>query len=90
MAPIINKGDLIAFKRITDVPNHLFSSDIYLILQGNETEELLTISQIQPTNDPENVKFVSQNKNYPDQIIPISNIKALAKVKIWISINSMS
>jgi phage repressor protein C with HTH and peptisase S24 domain len=91
MYPLLKSGDIVAYKRITDVANGLFWGEMYLLSFLVDGDDYTMVKFIQKSDKgDEYVKLVSQNQHHQDRDIHVKNITALALIKASIRFNSMN
>ncbi len=88
MYPLLKSGDIVLYKQVSDIAD-IFWGDMYLLSIDIDGEEFVTVKYIQKSDDPQQVKLVSQNPHHADKEINISRIRAIALVKASIRMNSM-
>ncbi|MFR9651426.1 MAG: LexA family transcriptional regulator [Rikenellaceae bacterium] len=88
MHPILRSGDIVLYKRITDL-NNIFWGEIYLIAIDIDGDEYVTVRHLHKADHSDKVRLVSQNNGYSDKEIEISKINALAIIKASIRLNSI-
>jgi len=90
MYPLLKSGDIICYKRISNVDNIIFG-EMYLLDIDNGDDQFLTVKYVQKSDKGDSfVKLVSENHYHADKDEPIHNIRALAIVKLSIRYNTIS
>lgn len=91
MYPIMKSGDIVCYKRINDMLNNIRYGEVYLLYIDDGDDEYLTIKYVQTSErGKEFVKLVSHNQYHAPKDEAISNIKALAIIKLSIRYNTIS
>ncbi len=91
MYPLLKSGDIIIYKKITNIANNIFWGEMYLISIWTDDEEYIMVKYIQKSEEgKEYIKLVSQNKHHQDKNVHLSKVKALAIIKASVRINAMS
>lgn len=65
----------------TDFRNEIFWGEMYLLSVEMSGEEFVLVKYIQKSDNPNFVKFVSQNKHHKDKEVGIEKIRAFALIK---------
>ena len=90
MYPLLNSGDIIAYKEVPVEIQHIFYGEMYLVSIDIEGEEYLTVKYInQSERGCEWIKLVSYNQHHQPKDFPLSSVRALALVKLSIRMNTM-
>lgn len=77
MCPVINNGDMVALKKVTDIKNGILYGEIYAV----ETEDFSTIKRIDKSGNPNTFVLHPINTNgFADNEISINAIKSIYKV----------
>lgn len=79
MYPLIKAGDIIAYKVVHDVESINFG-EIYIIQLEHEGDVSVVVKYIKRSEDDGMVKLVSYNKEHDPKDVPVTWIKALARV----------
>lgn len=91
MYPRLKSGDIIVFKFVPNELSSIFYGEMYLISMDLDGDDYLTIKYIKRSERGDNwVKLVSHNPEHDPKDIPLSAIRALALVKVSISMNTMN
>ncbi len=91
MYPIMKSGDIVCYKQIKDTQNNIRFGEIYLLYIDDGDDEYLTIKYVQTSERGKRfVKLVSHNQYHAPKDEAISNIKALAIIKLSIRYNTIS
>lgn len=91
MYPLLKSGDIVMYKQVQDIPNGIFFGEMYLLAVDMDGDYLTTVKYLQQSErGPEYVKLVSYNQHHQPKDVLLANIRALALVKISISIKAMS
>lgn len=91
MYPRLKSGDIIVFKFVPNELSSIFYGEMYLISMDLDGDDYLTIKYIKRSEKGDNwVKLVSHNPEHDPKDIPLSAIRALALVKVSISMNTMN
>ncbi|MGV8137710.1 MAG: helix-turn-helix transcriptional regulator [Mangrovibacterium sp.] len=89
MYPLLQAGDMVLYKQISDIGGGIFWGEMYLLSIDLDGNEYIIIRYIQKSEKSEFIKLVSYNRAYSDQDIPIEKVNALALIKAWVRISSM-
>lgn len=79
MYPLIKAGDIIAYKVVHDVESINYG-EIYIIQLEHEGDVSVVVKYIKRSDDEGMVKLVSYNKEHDPKDVPVTWIKALARV----------
>ncbi len=91
MYPRLKSGDIIVFKFVPNELSSIFYGEMYLISMDLDGDDYLTIKYIKRSERGDKwVKLVSHNPEHDPKDIPLSAIRALALVKVSISMNTMN
>ena len=86
MAPRLHNGDIVLFRR-TPLDAQLLWGEVYLLVVAAGHQQSLWVGTLQPAmNDA--VRVVNGNPYYADRVLPRSDIRALALVKVSIHVSS--
>lgn len=87
MYPLLKAGDLVAFKKISNIDDGLFWGKMYVLSIDLEGDEMLTVKFIQKSELGVNyVKLVSKNEHHQPMDILKTRIRAIAMVKATVRI----
>lgn len=90
MYPILKAGDIVCYKTIFNLDNLIFG-EMYLLDLDNGDDQFLTVKFVQKSElGNKHVKLVSENRYHAEKDIPVSQIRALAIVKLSIRYNTIS
>ena len=89
MYPILKAGDIVCYKIITDIENIVYG-EMYLLDIDNGDDQYLTVKFIKKAEVDGHVTLASENRHHANKDIPISQIRALAIVKLSIRYNTIS
>lgn len=90
MYPILKAGDIICYKTILNLDNLIFG-EMYVLDIDNGDDEYLTVKFVKKSDRGDNyVTLVSENKHHAPKDIPLSQIRALAIIKLSIRYNTIS
>lgn len=87
MYPVMKSGDIVLFKKLSDIKN-IFWGDMYLLSIKVDEEEYVTVKYIQKSENPGFIKLTGHGPNNIEQEIAISKIVAIGFVKATIRMNS--
>ena len=88
MYPLIKSGDMVAYKQIHNVQN-LVAGEIYLVDFEIDGDDFLVVKYVKWEERNVTLRLVSYNSHHQDMIVPVSNVRGIALIKIVIRINSM-
>lgn len=90
MYPLLKSGDIVAFKRVANIPEDVFWGEMYVISVEMDGDEYVSIKYIQKSElGGQFIKLVSQNAHHQPKDVDLSRVRALAIVKASVRINSM-
>ena len=90
MYPLLKAGDIICYKTIQNI-NNIIYGEMYLLDIDNGEDQYLTVKYIQRSDlGDKYFKLVSQNSHHDPKDEKMSNIRALAIVKVSIRYNTIS
>lgn len=90
MYPILKSGDIICYKMIYEIQN-VRHGEIYLLDIDDGDDQYLTVKYIQPSEMGDKyLKLVSQNTHHAPKDEKVSNVRAIAIVKVSIRYNTIS
>lgn len=91
MYPRLKSGDIIVFKFVPNEMSSIFYGEMYLISMDLDGDDYLTVKYIARSEKGDKwVKLVSHNTYYEAKDVLVSSIRALALVKVSISMNTMN
>lgn len=91
MYPLLKSGDIVMYKKVTDILNDIFWGQMYLISLASNGDEYVMVKYIQKSPKGEDyVTLVSENRHHQDKDVLITKIRALALIKGSVRINTMS
>lgn len=90
MYPILKTGDIVCYKRVTDM-NYMYWGEMYVVdISREEDENYLTLKYINKSElGDDYISLLSHNPIYPPQDILKSNIKRMGLVKVCIRYNCL-
>lgn len=84
MYPLLKAGDIIAYKVVTDIQSINFG-EIYIIQLENEGDTSIVVKYVKRSDEGnDHIKLVSYNKEHDPKDIPVTWIKAIARVTLSI------
>ena len=90
MYPLLKAGDIICYKTISNIDNLIYG-EMYLLDIDNGDDQYLTVKYVQKSDlGDKYIKLVSQNVHHDPKEEKVSNIRALAIVKLSIRYNTIS
>lgn len=90
MYPLLKSGDIACYKTILDFADVRFG-EMYILDIENSSDRYLTAKYLQKSElGKDYITLVSENKHHSPKDEPITNIKALALVKVTIRYNTLS
>lgn len=91
MYPLLKTGDMVMYKKIDDIQNHIFIwGEMYLIDLENSGENYVTVKWVQKSKvGADHICLVSENQHNEPIDVPKKNLRALAIIKAFLRINSM-
>lgn len=89
MAPVVNPGDIVLYKPVSDIENGILWGEMYLLSFEMDGDEYVVVKYIRQSPLPGYVSLVSQNPNHAPKEIPLQSIRALALVKMSLRINAL-
>ena len=89
MAPVVNPGDIVLYRPVSDIKNGILWGEMYLLSFGIDGDEYVMIKYIRQSELPGYVKLVSQNPAHAPKDIRLDSIRALALVKMSLRINTL-
>lgn len=90
MYPILKSGDIVCYKTIFNIENMIFG-EMYLLDIDNGDDQYLTVKFVNKIEGKDDsVLLVSENKHHAPKEIPVSQIRALAIIKLSIRYNAIS
>lgn len=89
MSPLLNTGDIVAYKQITDFPDDIFWGELYVLSISLANEEHVSVNRIQKSEmGPKYIKLVSQNVQFESKDILLNKVNGMALVKAIIKVLS--
>ena len=88
MYPLVKSGDIVSYKQLNNIDN-LISNEMYVVDFDSDGDDFLVIKYVKWEEKNVTLRLVSYNDHYQDMIIPVSAVRAIAIVKIVISVSSM-
>lgn len=90
MYPILKTGDIVCYKRVSDI-NNIYWGEMYVMdISREEDENYLTLKYIHRSDlGDDYISLVSHNPIYPPQDILKRNIKRMGLVKVCIRYNCL-
>ena len=88
MFPIVNNGDMVAYKKVNNI-DYLRSNMMYLVDCQIEGDDFLVVKYLKWEEKNVTLRLISHNKIHEDMLIPASAVRAVALVKIVVSIYEM-
>lgn len=90
MYPILKAGDIVCYKTITSIDNIVYG-EMYLLDIDNGDDQYLTVKFVQKSDKGDSfVTLASENRYHAQKDIPLSQIRALAIIKLSIRYNTIS
>lgn len=90
MYPILKAGDIICYKTITNIDNIVYG-EMYLLDIDNGDDQYLTVKFVQKSEKGDKyVTLASENRYHASKDIAVSQIRALAIIKLSIRYNTIS
>ena len=87
MYPIVNNGDMVAYKKVNSI-DFLRPNVMYLVDCHIDGDDFLVVKYMKWEEKDVSLRLISYNKHHEDMIIPASAVRAIALVKIVVSINA--
>lgn len=90
MYPLLKSGDLIIYKKMSHIADHIIWGEMYLVsIVTEDHEEFLLIRWIQKSDKGDDwIKLVSENSHHQPKEVQLKNIEGLALIKATIRVNS--
>lgn len=88
MYPLLKSGDIVAYKELYNFENVIYG-EMYLLSFELDGDEYLTVKYVNKSDREGYIKLISYNSHHEPMDIPLSNIFALALVKVSIRMNTM-
>lgn len=90
MYPLLKSGDIIAYKIIKPEVQNIFFGEMYLLSIDMDGDEYLTVKYVNRSDRGEEwIRLDSFNKYYEPKDFPLSSVRAMALVKLSISVHTM-
>lgn len=90
MYPLLKSGDIIAYKIIKPEVQNIFYGEMYLLSIDMDGDEYLTVKYVNRSDRGEEwIRLDSFNKYYEPKDFPLSSVRAMALVKLSISVHTM-
>lgn len=87
MFPIVNNGDMVAYKKVNNL-DYLRSGVMYLVDCQIDGDDFLVVKYVKWEERDVTLRLISYNKLHEDMVIPASAVRAIALVKIVVSISA--
>jgi len=88
MYPLLKSGDIIIYKEIQDIHN-IFFGEMYLLSMEVEGDEYLTVKYVNRSEKKDCIRLVSYNTHHEPIDVALTDIRAMALVKLSIRKNTM-
>lgn len=90
MYPLLKSGDIIAYKIIKPEVQNIFYGEMYLLSIDMDGDEYLTVKYVNRSDCGEEwIRLDSFNKYYEPKDFPLASVRAMALVKLSISVHTM-
>lgn len=89
MYPLLKSGDIVLYKKVTDLEYGILWGEMYLVSFDVDGEEYICIKYLQRSDLADHVRLVSHNPHHDPKDIPLNRIRALAFVKASVRYNTM-
>lgn len=90
MYPLLKSGDIIAYKIIKPEVQNIFFGEMYLLSIDMDGDEYLTVKYVNRSDRGEEwIRLDSFNKYYQSKDFPLASVRAMALVKLSISVHTM-
>ena len=90
MYPLLKSGDIIAYKIIKPEVQNIFYGEMYLLSIDMDGDEYLTVKYVNRSDRGEEwIRLDSFNKYYEPKDFPLASVRAMALVKLSISVHTM-
>lgn len=89
MAPLIESGDIIIFKKVDVCPDNILWGHIYIISYSIDGDDYTVLKYIRQSPRSGYIRLESFNSRFDPQEIPASSITALAIVKASITFHTI-
>lgn len=90
MYPLLKSGDIIAYKIIKPEVQNIFYGEMYLLSIDMDGDEYLTVKYVNRSDRGEEwIRLDSFNKYYQSKDFPLASVRAMALVKLSISVHTM-
>ena len=91
MYPLLKSGDIVAYKEVSSVErSNIIFGEIYIVSLNLDGDEYLTIKYVNTSERGDDyIKLVSYNPHHQPMDVPLSNIYAMAIVKLSIRSHMM-
>lgn len=89
MAPLIESGDIIIFKKVDVCPDNILWGQIYIISYSIDGDDYTVLKYIRQSPRSGYIRLESFNSRFDPQDIPSSSITALALVKASITFHTI-
>ena len=80
MSPALKGGDIIVYRKVKNISQDPFWGHIYLLSFEVNGDEHIMVQYVRRSDEEGSVRLVSENKDYPDTVIPRDSIKAMAQI----------
>jgi len=88
MYPLLKSGDIVAYKELNNFINLIYG-EMYLLSFELDGDEYLTVKYVNKSEQEGYIKLISYNTHHEPMDIPVSNIFAMALIKVSIRMNTM-
>lgn len=88
MYPLLKSGDIVAYKELNNFQNLIYG-EMYLLSFELDGDEYLTVKYVNKSEQKGYIKLISYNSHHEPMDIPVTNIFALALIKVSIRMNTM-
>ena len=89
MAPLIESGDIIIFKKVVLCTDNILWGNIYIVSYTIEGDDYTVLKYIRHSSKDGYIRLESFNSRYDPQDIPIYSIRALALVKASVTFHTI-
>lgn len=87
MYPLVNNGDMVAYKQVNSL-DYLRWGVMYLVDCQIDGDDFLVVKYVKWEEKDVTLRLSSYNKHHEDLVIPASGVRAIALVKIVVSISA--
>lgn len=89
MAPILKSGDIVLYKRISDIPDGFLWGETYLIAFEIDGTTYTVLRYVHRSEDDARILLVSHDPHHAPKELPVANIRAAALVRASVRYNTM-